>query len=40
MKILTVFSSAKLIATIPIIIFFLAMQRYFISGENDGAVKG
>lgn len=33
-------ASGSIIATIPIIIFFLAMQRYFISGENDGAVKG
>ena len=30
----------SVISTIPIIIFFLAMQRYFISGENDGAIKG
>ena len=33
-------AAGSIIATIPIIIFFLAMQRYFISGENDGAVKG
>lgn len=33
-------ASGSIIATIPIIIFFLAMQKYFISGENDGAVKG
>jgi putative chitobiose transport system permease protein len=33
-------ASGSIISTIPIIIFFLAMQRYFISGENDGAVKG
>ena len=30
----------SILATIPIVIFFLAMQKYFISGENDGAVKG
>lgn len=33
-------AAGSIIATIPIIIFFLAMQKYFISGENDGAVKG
>ncbi len=33
-------AAGSIIATIPIIIFFIAMQRYFISGENDGAVKG
>ena len=33
-------AAGSIIATIPIIVFFLAMQRYFISGENDGAVKG
>jgi putative chitobiose transport system permease protein len=33
-------ASGSIISTIPIIIFFLAMQKYFISGENDGAVKG
>lgn len=33
-------AAGSIIATIPIIIFFLFMQRYFISGENDGAVKG
>lgn len=33
-------AAGSVIATIPIIIFFLAMQRYFISGENDGAIKG
>lgn len=33
-------AAGSIIATIPIIIFFLMMQRYFISGENDGAVKG
>lgn len=30
----------SILATIPIVIFFLAMQKYFISGENEGAVKG
>ncbi|MBP3821219.1 carbohydrate ABC transporter permease [bacterium] len=33
-------ASGSIISTIPIIIFFLAMQKYFISGENEGAVKG
>lgn len=33
-------ASGSVIATIPIIIFFLAMQKYFISGENEGAIKG
>ena len=33
-------AAGSILATIPIIIFFLAMQRYFMSGENDGAVKG
>ena len=33
-------AAGSIIATIPIIIFFLMMQKYFISGENDGAVKG
>lgn len=33
-------AAGSIISTIPIIIFFLALQRYFISGENEGAVKG
>lgn len=33
-------AAGSILATIPIVIFFLAMQRYFISGENEGAVKG
>ena len=33
-------AAGSVISTIPIIIFFLAMQKYFISGENDGAIKG
>ena len=33
-------ASGSILATIPIIIFFLAMQKYFIAGENDGAIKG
>ena len=33
-------AAGSILSTIPILIFFLAMQKYFISGENDGAVKG
>lgn len=33
-------AAGSIISTVPIIIFFLAMQKYFISGENEGAVKG
>lgn len=33
-------AAGSIISTIPIVIFFLAMQKYFISGENEGAVKG
>ena len=33
-------AAGSILATIPIVIFVLAMQKYFISGENEGAVKG
>ena len=33
-------AAGSILATIPILIFFLAMQKYFISGENEGAIKG
>lgn len=33
-------AAGSILSIIPIIIFFLSMQRYFISGENEGAVKG
>lgn len=33
-------AAGSIIATVPILVFFIAMQRYFISGENEGAVKG
>ena len=33
-------AAGSIISIVPIIVFFLMMQRYFISGENDGAVKG
>lgn len=33
-------AAGSVLSTLPIIAFFLAMQKYFISGENDGALKG
>lgn len=33
-------AAGSILSTIPILIFFLMMQKYFISGENEGAVKG
>lgn len=33
-------AAGSVISVIPVIIFFLCMQKYVISGENDGAVKG
>ena len=33
-------AAGSILSTIPIIVFFLAMQKYFINGENDGALKG
>ncbi len=33
-------AAGSIISVVPIVIFFLAMQRYFIAGHNDGAVKG
>lgn len=33
-------AAGSILSTLPIIVFFLAMQKYFISGENDGALKG
>jgi putative chitobiose transport system permease protein len=33
-------AAGSILSIIPILIFFLSMQRYFISGENEGAVKG
>ena len=33
-------AAGSILSTIPIVIFFLCMQKYFISGENEGAVKG
>lgn len=33
-------AAGSIISIIPIITFFLSLQQYFISGENEGAVKG
>ena len=33
-------AAGSIISIVPIIVFFLALQKYFISGSNDGAVKG
>ncbi len=33
-------AAGSILSTIPIIVFFIAMQKYFINGENDGALKG
>lgn len=33
-------AAGSILSTIPILVFFLTMQKYFISGENEGAVKG
>ena len=35
-----IIAAGSLISIIPIIIFFISLQKYFISGENEGAVKG
>ncbi|MBQ9246572.1 carbohydrate ABC transporter permease [bacterium] len=33
-------AAGSIISIIPIIIFFVTMQKYFVSGQNEGAVKG
>ena len=33
-------AAGSIISIIPIIIFFVMMQKYFVSGQNEGAVKG
>ena len=33
-------AAGSILSTVPIVVFFLFMQKYFISGENEGAVKG
>ncbi len=32
-------AAGSVISTIPILIFFLALQKYFIAGQNQGALK-
>ncbi len=33
-------AAGSIVSIIPIVIFFLALQKYFISGSTEGAVKG
>lgn len=33
-------AAGSIISIIPIIIFFIIMQKYFVSGHSDGAIKG
>ncbi len=33
-------AAGSIVSVIPIIVFFLSLQKYFIQGQNDGAVKG
>lgn len=33
-------AAGSIISIVPIVVFFLALQKYFIAGSNDGAVKG
>jgi putative chitobiose transport system permease protein len=33
-------AAGSIVSIIPIIIFFLSLQKYFIQGENEGAIKG
>ncbi len=33
-------AAGSIISIIPILVFFIAMQKYFISGQNEGAIKG
>ena len=33
-------AAGSIVSIIPIIVFFLALQRYFISGTTEGSVKG
>jgi len=32
-------AAGSVISTVPILIFFLSLQKYFISGQNQGALK-
>lgn len=33
-------AAGSIISIVPIVVFFLSLQKYFISGQNEGAVKG
>lgn len=33
-------AAGSIISIIPIIIFFITLQKYFVSGQNEGALKG
>lgn len=33
-------AAGSMISIVPIVIFFVSLQKYFISGANEGAVKG
>ncbi len=33
-------AAGSIISIVPILIFFISMQKYFISGQNEGAIKG
>ena len=33
-------AAGSVVSIVPILIFFLSLQKYFVSGANDGAVKG
>ncbi len=33
-------AAGSVISVIPIILFFIILQRYFVSGHNEGAIKG
>jgi putative chitobiose transport system permease protein len=33
-------AAGAIISIIPILVFFLSLQKYFISGQTQGAVKG
>ena len=33
-------AAGSIISIVPIVIFFISLQKYFISGQNEGAVKG
>ena len=33
-------AAGSMVSIVPIMIFFISLQKYFISGQNEGAVKG